>query len=235
MALLAAGTAATEPLKVGFEQTQVVDEKSGLQKNLRRCGWTFSEPLRLPAGWRPNPGATKNGEYRLITDPAHAHAGACYIYLRGHLMIRTGTTVTDVAAGDEVTLRFHAKDPAKRDVAAMFYTYQRDEQDKNHFIVTIPFFTAKTTDDWTECAGTITNPETAGGKRVHAVIVVLSSATGSFFDDVILSHTKTAQYENFQDAEYAGRSAAKVKNHADARQAFNEALALVPPAGSRGM
>jgi len=222
---LAVGIAAAEPPVVGFEQTQVVDEKGGLQANMRRCGWTFSEPLRLPTGWRPNPGVTKNGEYRLITDREQAHAGECSIYLRGHLMVRTGT-VTDVAAGDELALRFYARDPARKSVAAMLYTYQRDEHDKTHFIVTIPFFTAKTESGWTECAGEMTIPETAGDRRIHAVIVVLSSATGAYFDDVTLLHTKTAQFKNFQDAVYAGRSAAKLKDYTGARQAFNKALEL---------
>jgi len=227
-ALLAAGIGGTaEPLTVGFEQTRVVKEKTGLQKSLRRCGWTFSEPLRLPVGWRPNPGVTRNGEYRLIADRAKAHAGECFIYLRGHLMMKPEAGgVMDVAAGDQLALRFHARDPAKKNVAAMLYTYQRDERDKDHFIVTIPFFTARTEGDWTECAGAMAIPETAGGRRIHAVIVVLSSATGAYFDDVSLRHTKTARYRNFQDAVHAGRSAAKLKDYTDARRAFDEALEL---------
>jgi|GEM_PF-1390985 tetratricopeptide (TPR) repeat protein len=230
--LFAAGSVAAEPLVVGFEQTQAVPEKSGPQGNMRRCGWTFSEPLQLPAGWRPNPGVTRNGEYRLIADRAEAHTGEHCIYLKGHLMLKGGG-VMDVAAGDRIALRFYAKDPAKKGVAAMLYTYQRDGHDKNHFIVTIPFFTAKTQGEWVECSGEMSIPETAGDRRIHAVIVVLTSATGAYFDDVTLLHTRTAQYKNFQDAEYAGRSAAKLKDYAKAHQAFSAALELATTTSER--
>lgn len=221
-ALAAAATA--EPLEVGFEQTQLVPEKGGLRANMKRAGWTFDEPLRLPAGWRPNPGLTKNGEYRLITVPAKAHSGEHCIYLRGHLMM-SGSPMA-VAAGDEIELRFHARDPARKSVTAVLYTYRRVAQAKHRFIATVPFFAPQTDTDWTECAGKTTIPETINGKRVNAVIVVLVSTTGAYFDDVKQVHTRTAKYQNSQDAMYAGRKHVERSNYARAREDFSKALVL---------
>lgn len=221
MALAAAATA-TEPLEVGFERTELVPEKTGLQTTMSRAGWTFDTTLRLPAGWRPNPGVTRNGEYRLITDPAEAHGGKHCIYLRGHLMMSRSA----VAAGDEIELRFYAKDPAKGRVAAVLYTYRRDGQGKHRFITTLPFFTAQADNDWTECSGKTTVPEMISGKRVNAVIVVLVSTTGAHFDDVKQGHTRTDRYRNVQDAIDAGRREVEHAKFDQARRDFRKALEL---------
>lgn len=224
-AAVIAGTSATaEPLATGFEQTQVVPEKGGPQGTMRRMGWTFDEPLRLPADWKLNVSLTKDGEYRLITDPAKAHSGKHCIYLRGHLM--TSRLARDVAAGDELDLRFYARDPAGKNVAAMLYTYRRREGGEHEFIATTSFFTAQTDADWVECSSKMTIPEAIGGKRVNEVIVVLVSATGTFLDDVKLVHTGTAEYRNFADALHAGCKHLEHNRYARARDDFSKALAL---------
>ncbi|HNS33465.1 MAG TPA: tetratricopeptide repeat protein [bacterium] len=218
--IMATGASA-QLVNPGFEKTQQVSEKEGFQKNLQGAGWKFDEPLVFPEGWRPNPGAFKNGEYRLVTDSKLAHSGDNCVFLKGHL---SHSKAIDVTAGDELEISVHVKDAGKKTAGICFYFYTR-EKGRNIFSGSKQF-NIKTEPEWLKQTVMLTIPEETGGKRVNAIIIALVSVTGAYFDDVELNHKRTAKWLNFQDAFMEGNKKAGLGNFAEARDDYNMALGL---------
>ena len=214
----------------GFELVRPVEEKEGHRKNLESAEWKFDEPLVYPEGWRvANPGAFQKGEYRLVADPTQAQRGKNCVYIKGHFL---HSGALDVTAGDELEISFYVKDPREKNAAGYLYFYYRDEQGKNRFTGS-ELFTVKTGTEWTRESGVIKIPEESCGNRVNSVIVALSSSTGAFFDDVEISHERTAKWLNFEDAFAEGGKKLKAGDYAGAREDFNAGLALTKEKSER--
>ena len=221
--LLAIGFAVSaELINPGFEKISSAEEKEGLIQGLRNTGWKFDEPLVFPEGWKTNSGAFRNGEYRLITDSSQSHGGNNCIYLKGHFM---HTDSIDVTAGDDVEISFYVQDKDKKAAGVCLYFYYKDEKNRDIFTGSSQF-TVKTELEWIKRSGTIKIPEESHGKRVNSIIVALFSSTGAYFDDVEISHTRTAAWLNFQDAHAEGNKKLTQGNFAGAREDFNVGLGL---------
>ncbi|HNS32509.1 MAG TPA: tetratricopeptide repeat protein [bacterium] len=206
----------------GFEETYQVDEKTLYQESMKNAGWKFEEPLVFPMDWRTNPGAFKNGEYRLITGAGNVHGGENCVYIKGHFM---HNPTIDVTSGDELGISFHVKDPGKKPAGVCLYFYEKDEKGKTKFAGSMQF-NVKTEDVWSKQTGMIKIPEEKDGKRVNAVIIALFSDTGAYFDDVELEHKRPASWLNFQDAWIEGNKKFGKGNFFGAREDYMTGLGL---------
>lgn len=214
-----------------FEKTRVFDtghREFWRNKGLKDWGWTFDEPLTLPEGWAPNGPGFRNGEYRLISDSSKAHSGNNCIYLKGPLMHEQSI---DVTAGDEVEVSFYVKDKNKKSAGVFLYLYYREDKDtkaRKRFTGSL-YGTAKTEPEWTRQTVKIKIPEKSPEplvNSINAVIVVLSSGTGAYFDDVEMVHTRTSAWLNFRDAFIEGNKKLALGNLDGARIDFNAGLSL---------
>jgi len=194
--LIASVSAGAQLVNPGFEKTYTAEEKTGYLESMKDGGWQFDQPLVFPEGWRVNISLTRGGEYRLVKDAGKAHSGENCVYVKGHLMHEQAI---DVTAGDELGISFHVKDPAGKPAGACLYFYYRDEKGRNRFTGSTQS-NVITKAGWSRQATLFKIPEESRGQRVNAVIVVLISNTGAYFDDVVLNHGRTAEWLNFQDA-----------------------------------
>jgi len=213
--------AQAELVNPGFEKLGAA-EKEETYKYLQDQGWTFDKPLVYPEGWKPNPGAMKNGEYRLITDSGIAHSGSNCIYLKGHFM---QTKSIDVTAGDDVEISLYVKDSDKRNAGVALYLYYKDERGTDRWTGTLQV-NVKTGPEWTRQTIKTRIPEESQGKRVNAVIVALVSYAGAYFDDVEMVRTKTTKWLNFHDASIEGNKKLAQGDFSGARADFNVGLEL---------
>jgi len=171
----------------GFEQTVAESDKTGFASVMKNAGWIFDEPLAFPVGWRVNSGASKNGEYRIVTGDK-VYGGKNSIFLKGHLMYTTGM---DVSAGDAVEVSFYSRSEEKNDSGAgvCLYYYCRDEKGRDIFTGSEQFLVSTET-GWSKKTGSIVIPAESRGKKVSSFILALFSDKGAYFDDVELKHQK---------------------------------------------
>ena len=214
--------ARAEMVNPGFENTYLVDEKTLYQKSMQNSGWKFDEPLILPEGWKTNPGAFKNGEYRLITDKSKSHGGNNCVYLKGHFV---HTRLIDVTAGDKLKISLYVRDPEKKNAGVYLYMYTLEGGKVSKFAGSV-VKTVNTGEEWSVESAVFDIPEEKTGDRVNAVAVALYSSTGVFFDDVDMVHTRTSKWLNFQDAFIEGNKKLAKKDFEGAREDFDAALGL---------
>ncbi len=220
--LLSAGAFA-QLVNPGFEKTFQVPEKDGESKKLTCAGWKFEEPLFFPEGWKTNPGAFKNGEYRIVSGSENVRSGEKCVYLRGHL---SHNKAIDVAAGDEIEVAFYARDPGRKPAGICFYFYERNEKGKITSFAGSKQLNTTTSPEWELKNVVMKIPQDNQGRRVNSTIIALVSQTGAYFDDISLSHRKTASWLNFGDAYFEGRKKAAAGNYEGSRADFMSALGL---------
>ena len=193
----------------------------------------LEKPIDFPKGWSLNNGvrSIKNIEFKVITDskggwdPQTAiWRGDTYAFVRGHLMSEQFA----VSAGDELEISFYAKDPDGKDVSCKIYAYSRLGNGSLRYSGDLTGFSHKAVADWIVVSGTIIIPEKlpSSNKTVDAVIVVLASDTGAYFDYPTISHIKKGEFSNPEYARYEGTGRAKLarEDYAGAREAFHNAL-----------
>jgi len=199
----------------------------------------FENPAEFPKGWMLN-NAVKNSELRVITDKksswdpqAAIWRGDTHAFVRGHLMSKQFA----VSGGDELEISFYAKDPDGKDVACKAYVYSRSEDGKLHYSGGLPGFSSKTGAEWSLVSGKISIPWKLKytDKSVDAVIVVLVSDTGAYFDYPSISHVRKGEFSNTEYAihESAGRQKLAQGNYTGARKEFNIALKFAETEGER--
>jgi len=205
-------------------------------------GWTLPNPSYFPNGWSLNRGTPKGikMEYKVLADSG-AHEGDTYAFVRGHLM----SEQFSVSAGDELEISFYARDPEGNEVSCMLYTYSFQEGGTLRYSGTITGFSQKAPPQWTEVTGTIKIPGLVedeerfvkGKNPADAVIVVLASNTGAYFDYPSIVHIKTGTWNNAECARHEGRGRLKLSqgNYRGAIEEFNEALAIVETTGEKNL
>ena len=206
----------------GFEETYAVDAKTGYQKQMEDNQWSFLFPLIFPKGWRLNISLTRGGKYQLLTGSENASGGKNSVYVRGHLMHEK---TIDVTAGDKLAVSLDVRDPDKKPAGVCFYFYERSEKGTNVFAGSRQF-TIPSDAAWTRQTGNLDVPEENTGKRVNSVIMALFSDTGAYFDNVELTHTRTARWLNYKDAMIEGNKKVAAGDHAGARDDFNSGLSM---------
>ncbi len=186
--IAASGMAMENLVNGGFEETQIMDQKSGYTEILTNAGWKFDTPLVFPVSWKTNSGVkTINGEYRLVTDPALAHGGNNSVFIRGH--ISTGK-VSEVSPGEKYEITFYAKDPGMKPVSAHFYLYGLNDKNKMSFASSISF-SGKTNAEWTKITGILEIPEKgANVEKISGATLAISSNNGAYIDDVQILQKK---------------------------------------------
>jgi len=172
--------------------------------------FALPEPGEFPTGWRLNRGgdAACAMEYRIIDDDtAGAYEGKSYVYLKGHLA--TDNPIY-VAEGDELRVTFYAKDPETKEVSVWLYVYEHNKQGSLSYVTDWTIVKKNPTAEWTKIDGSITIPEKAANKRINAVKVALVSRTGANVDYAQITHIRTPEWKNYQDAFLeAGRKESK--------------------------
>ena len=185
----------------------------------------FENPLNFPEGWRLNrSGPDAAGmEYRIIDDAAGAYEGKSYVYLKGHL-------VTDnfiyVAEGDELNVSFFSKNPEGKDVSVQLYAYEQNKQGRLSSVTQLKVTTQKPGTEWTKIEGKITIPAKTVDKRINGIKVALVSKTGAYVDYAKITHVRTPEWKNYQDAFLeAGRKESK-GNFSGALKDYSAAVKL---------
>ncbi|HNS32262.1 MAG TPA: right-handed parallel beta-helix repeat-containing protein, partial [bacterium] len=184
-------------------------------------------PSGFPKEWSLNNAvrSIKNIEFKAITDKKNAWEGDTFAFVRGHLMSKQ----FPVSAGDELEISFYAKDPDEKYVSCSLYVYTRSGSGVLNSRGGVKGFSHKAGTDWTFVSGKITIPETSEMKTpINAVIVVLASETGAYFDYPSISHIKKGEFKNPEYAVYeaAGRAKFALEDYPGAREAFKNALKL---------
>jgi len=195
---------------------------------------SLPSPDLFPKGWKLQGSHPKDieREYRVIEDRAGAYRGETYAFVRGNLM----SEQMAVSAGDELEITFHAKSPDSGEVSCMLYTYYRTEEGSVRYAGTMTGFTGKTAPEWTPVTGTFTirdkNEEAEksvkGESPAAAVVVVLTSLTGAYFDFPSVAHVKIKTRRNPECARHEGRGRLKLSqgDFTGAKESLNAALRL---------
>lgn len=186
-------------------------------------------PADFPEGWSLN-NAVKDSVFRVIKDkktwdPQKAiWLENTFVFVKGHLMSKQ----FEVSAQDEIEIGFYAKSAEEKEVFCTIYTYARTEKGGFSYNGGLKGFSGRAKKEWAQISGKITIPDKPQnyGKPVDAVIVVLASDTGAYFDNPSISHIRRSKFSDsrFADYESSGRAKFVRQDYAGAREAFKSAL-----------
>lgn len=188
-ALLFPAIARAQITNGSFEKTRILSgkEAESMSAILKSRAWKVEDTIVFPAGWKINIANTRNGEYRLVNDPSQASEGNVCIYIKGHFSY---TNIMQVNAGDQAEISFDLKDPDQKNATIYLYCYGKSDEGKTIIIGGLNYIAAARP-EWTRNTWKLTLPEAINGKKLHAVVLALSSVTGTYFDNVEMKYTKT--------------------------------------------
>ncbi|MCK9265497.1 right-handed parallel beta-helix repeat-containing protein [bacterium] len=194
-------------------------------------GWTLPSYLYFPKGWSLNTGTPPNIEKKFeILDDTGSYTKSSYAFVRGHLM----SNQFNVLGGDELEISFYAKDSEEKNVSCLLYTYSRQEGGALKYSGIITGFTQKVGKEWTNLSGVVKIPKVSedeesyvkGKNSVDAVIIVMASNTGAYFDYPVINYIEASRWDNIEAGRYQGRGQVKYNfgQYSEALQEYNQAL-----------
>ncbi|MCK9265898.1 right-handed parallel beta-helix repeat-containing protein [bacterium] len=196
----------------------------GLCSLLNSSVSALTKPIDFPSKWKLNLGAPSNIEKEVkILDDTGSYIKGSYVFVRGHFR----SDLFYVTDGDEFEISFYAKDPEEKDVSCLLYTYSRQESGVLRYSKTIKGFTQKAGKEWTNISGVVKIPKPSEDKNlVDAIIVVMASNTGAYFDYPLIVHIETNKWDNIETARHQGRGKLKFNlgEYSEALQEYNKAL-----------